>query len=201
VAVQDEAMNLTVFWSAMLGTIPSIMAAGVSIYLTLRVNKSLERLKSDLQRDVFKFSKWHEKRVQAVIAIYQAFETYLDFLRKHLYWDWKDQEEQAGPIDQIHDFPRAIQRQIMFLDDELAEKVLQFQSELQAVWNDVLGNKKIASEETRKRLDYEIPAYLPRLRRAINQSMDPHYSPPKDAKKLSMLRFLESGKVPTPEQK
>ncbi len=53
------------------------MAATASIYLTLRVNKSLERLKSDLQRDVFKFSKWHEKRVEAVIAIYQAFETHL----------------------------------------------------------------------------------------------------------------------------
>jgi hypothetical protein len=146
-------------------------SAGVSIYLTLRVNKSLERLKSDLQQDVFKFSKWHERRVEAVIVIYQAFETYLDFLRKHLYWDWKGKEEQAGPIDQIHDFPRAIQRQIMFLDDELAETVLQFQAELQAVWNDVVGNNKMASEETRKRLDYEIPAYLPRLRRAINQSM------------------------------
>jgi uncharacterized membrane protein YphA (DoxX/SURF4 family) len=47
---------------------------------------------------VFKFSKWHERRVEAVIAIYQAFETYLDFLRNHLYWDWKGKEEQAGPI-------------------------------------------------------------------------------------------------------
>ena len=38
----------------------------------------------------------------------------------------------------------------MFLDDELAETVLQFQAELQAVWNDVVGNNKMASEETRK---------------------------------------------------
>src|SRR5262249_3077430 len=150
-------------------------------------NKSLERLKSDLQRDVFKFSKWHEKRVEAVIAIYQAFETYLDFLRRQFY-----REGMKGPIDQIHDFPRAIQRQIMFLDDELAEQVLQFQNELHGFWNDVIVNHKIGSEETRKRLDYEIPAYLPRLRRAINQSMDPHYTPP--GKKLSILRFLESGK-------
>jgi hypothetical protein len=183
-------MNLTAFWSAMLGTIPSIMAAAVSIYLTLSVNKALERLKSDLQQDVFKFSKWHEKRVEAVIAIYQAFETYLDFLRQHLYWEGK-----KGPIDQIHDFPRAIQRQIMFLDDELAEQVLLFQSELQGFWNDVVGNRKVASEEVRNRLDYEIPTYLPRLRRAINRSMDPHYAPPKDPKKLSILRFLESGKA------
>jgi hypothetical protein len=180
-------MNLTAFWSAMLGTIPSIITAAVSIYLTLRFNKSLERLKSDLQRDVFKFSKWHEKRVEAVIEIYQAFETYLDFLRKQLYW-----EGTKGPIDQIHDFPRAIQRQIMFLDDELAEQVLLFQAELQGFWNEVIANHKVATEEVRNRLDHEIPAYLPRLRRAINQSMDPHYMPPKD-KKLSILRFLESG--------
>src|SRR5262245_4064544 len=104
-------MNQTAFWSAMLGTIPSIIVAGISIYLTWGFNKSLERLKSDLERDVFKFSKWHEKRVEAVIAIYEAFETHLDFLRKHLYWDWKGKS--PGPIDQIHDFPRAIQKQIM----------------------------------------------------------------------------------------
>jgi hypothetical protein len=171
------------------------MAATASIYLTLRVNKSLERLKSDLQRDVFKFSKWHEKRVEAVIAIYQAFETHLDFLRLHLYW-----EGRKGPVDQIHDLPRAIQRQIMFLDDELAEQVLRFQSELHGFWNDVVGNGKIASEETRNRLDYEIPAYLPRLRRAINQSMDPHYTPPKEGKKLSILRFLELGRATMREE-
>src|SRR5258708_3088532 len=171
------------------------MAATASIYLTLRVNKSLERIKSDLQRDVFKFSKWHEKRVEAVIAIYQAFETYLDFLRLHLYW-----EGARGPIDQIHDFPREIRKQIIFLDDELAEQVLLFQSELHAFWNDVVGGSKIASEETRKRLDYEIPAYLPRLRRAINKSMDPHYTPPKDSKKFSILNFMESGKKSTPAQ-
>jgi hypothetical protein len=188
-------MNLTAFWSALLGTIPSIMAAAVSVYLTLRVNKSLERLKSDLQRDVFKFSKWHEKRVDAVIAIYQAFETYLGFLRAQLYW-----EGEKGPIDQIHDFPRAIQRQVMFLDDELAEQVLLFQAELQGFWNDVVANHKVASKEVRNRLDYEIPAYLPRLRRAINQSMDPHYTAPKNNKKLSILRFLESGKAIMPDE-
>jgi hypothetical protein len=189
-------MNSTAFWSAMLGAaIPSIMTAVISVYLTWGLNKSLERIKSDLQRDVFKFSKWHEKRVEAVIVIYQAFETYLDFLRLHLYW-----EGARGPIDQIHDFPREIRKQIIFLDDELAEQVLLFQSELHAFWNDVVGGSKIASEETRKRLDYEIPAYLPRLRRAINKSMDPHYTPPKDSKKFSILNFMESGKKSTPAQ-
>jgi hypothetical protein len=60
-------MNSTAFWSAMLGAaIPSIMTAVVSVYLTWGLNKSLERIKSDLQRDVFRFSKWHEKRVEAV---------------------------------------------------------------------------------------------------------------------------------------
>ncbi len=67
-------------------------------------------------------------------------------------------------------------------------------------WNDVVGNGKIASEETRNRLDYEIPAYLPRLRRAINQSMDPHYTPPKEGKKLSILRFLELGRATMREE-
>jgi hypothetical protein len=34
-------------------------------YLTRRSNKALEKVKTDLQRDVIQFTKWHEKHVFA----------------------------------------------------------------------------------------------------------------------------------------
>jgi hypothetical protein len=79
-------MDKVVFWSAIAGAIPGILASAVSIYLTFAVNRFLENFKSNLERDIVKFSKWHEKRVEASVAIYIAFQKYLDFLRRALYW-------------------------------------------------------------------------------------------------------------------
>lgn len=136
-------MNWPVFLSGLIGS--SLPALLIGIYFT----RSLERLKGDLQRDVFKSSKWHERRIEAVVAVYEAFEVHLDFLRLQLYW-----KGAKGPVDQIHDFPKAIRANIMFLDDELAEEILRHQGRLLSFWNDTVAHGQIASEDTRHKLDY-----------------------------------------------
>jgi hypothetical protein len=176
-------MDWSAFLSGLLGS--SLPGLIVGVYFS----RSLERMKGDLQRDVFKSSKWHERRIEAVIAIYQAFEVHLDFLRKKLYW-----KDMGGPVDQLHDFPRTVARNVMFLDDDLAEVVLNYQAQLFGFWNDTVSNDDIASEETRQKLDYELPAILPKLRRAINKSMDPHFGNPNP--KHFTLKFWEDG-MPT----
>jgi hypothetical protein len=130
-------MNWPVFLSGLIGS--SLPGLFIGIYFT----RSLERLKGDLQRDVFKSSKWHQRRIEAVIAVYEAFEVHLDFLREQLYW-----KGDQGPIDQIHDFPKAIRASIMFLDDEPAEEILRYQGQLFSFWNDTVVHNEIGSEDT-----------------------------------------------------
>ena len=177
-------MSWPVFLSALIGS--SLPGLFIGVYF----NRSLERMKGDLQRDVFKSSKWHERRIDAVIAIYEAFEAHLEFLRQHLYW-----KDVNGPIDQLHDFPKAITKNIMFLDDDLAEEILKYQGQLFSFWNDTVANDEVASDNTREKLDYELPAILPKLRRAINKSMDPQFGNPNP--KHFILKFWEQGQ-PTP---
>ena len=97
-------------------------------------------------------------------------------------------------ITPIHDFPCAIDEHIVYLDDILAEKVLRYRGELLMFWNDTVGGDKIGSHQIRQKLDYEIPAYLPRLRRDINQSLDPNYAAADDASDTPILRHMETGK-------
>jgi hypothetical protein len=120
-----------------------------------------------------KFTKLHEKRLEAASAIYGAFDVYLQFLRDALYW-----ESRGNDVTPMHTFHETIQKEIVFLDDGLAEKVSQYRAELLGFWNETITEKGIASEETRRKLDHEIPQYLPRLRRDINASLDPNYKSP-----------------------
>jgi hypothetical protein len=82
-------------------------------------------------------------------------------------------------MDPMHDFFRTIQRQIVYLDDPMAEKVHRYQGELLQFWNWAIQITSVESDEARikvrQRLDYEIPAYLPRLRQDINDFLDPNY--------------------------
>ena len=161
-------MNSTVFVAALFGAIPGILASIVSIYLSLGMNKSVERLKSDLERDSVKFSKWQDKRVEASVAIYIAFRKYLDFMRLALYW-----KREGLDVTPMHDFRDSVEDNIVYLEDGLAEKVLRYQAELLRFWNGAVP--QVGTESVRRKLDHEIPTYLMRLRGDINESMDPHY--------------------------
>ena len=100
-------------------------------------------------------------------------------------------QDANGPIDQIHDFPKAVTKNIMFLDDDLAEEILKYQGQLFSFWNDTVANDDVASDDAREKLDYELPAILPKLRRAINKSMDPQFGNPNP--KHFILKFWEQG--------
>jgi hypothetical protein len=180
------------FWSGLLGTtIPGLIVTLLVLRITGGFNRSLERLKGEIQRDSVRFSKWHEKRVDACVAIYVAFSDFLNFLRTELYVD----DARPVSLDPLHNFSRALQKQMIFLDDGLAEKVLQYQGELLAFRNEVVSRRQAGSEFAQTKLDYEIPAYLPRLRRDINLALDPTYDP-NGSETKSLLRFLESGQRP-----
>jgi hypothetical protein len=68
---------MAVLWSALIGALvgaaPGFISSLVILHLTRKSNQSLERIKTDLQQDVIQFTKWHEKRIEAFIAIYNAF--------------------------------------------------------------------------------------------------------------------------------
>lgn len=180
------------FWSGLLGTtIPGLIVTLLVLRATSGFNRSLERFKGEIQRDSVRFSKWHEKRVDACVAIYVAFSDFLDFLRTELYVD------DAPPVslDPLHNFSRELQKQMIFLDDGLAEKVLQYQGELLAFRNEVVSRRQAGTEFTQTKLNYEIPAYLPRLRRDINLALDPTYDS-NGSETKALVRFLESGQRP-----
>ncbi|WP_342709774.1 hypothetical protein AAFG13_35815 [Bradyrhizobium sp. B124] len=180
------------FWSGLLGTtIPGLIVTLLVMRITSGFNRSLERFKVELQRDSVRFSKWHEKRVEACVAVYVAFSDFLDFLRAELYIDGRP----PMSLDPLHNFSRELQKQMIFLEDGLAEKVLQYQGELLAFRNDVVSRRQAGTDFTQTKLDHEIPAYLPRLRRDINLTLDPTYDP-NGSEAKTLLRFLESGQRP-----
>ena len=125
-------MEWNAFWSAVLGSaVPSSLISLLMLYLTHRNNKAMEHHKQELQQDIIKFSQWHEKRAEALLTIYNAFCDYLDFIRRSLYVQHKD----GRCMDPMHDFHRTIERQIVYLDDVMADKVHQYQGELLGFWN------------------------------------------------------------------
>lgn len=72
----------------------------VMLVLSHRTNKAIEShrnslaeklslLKNDLDKRAAMFSVWHQRRLTALIEIYDAFRLYLDFSRRALYFEQK----------------------------------------------------------------------------------------------------------------
>lgn len=165
-------MDWNAFWSAVLGSaVPGSAISLLMLYLTDRNNKAMERHKNELQQDIIKFTKWHEKRLEALEAIYVAFCEYLSFLRKVFY----PSQREATCLDPLHAFHNTIERQIVYLDDEMAETIKIYQGELLLFWNWAMTSGGDDEYERRRRLDYEIPKYLSKQRADINGFLDPNY--------------------------
>jgi hypothetical protein len=146
-----------------------------------------------------RFTKWHEKRIDSLVALYGAFSDYLDFLRRALYFDHEGRD-----LTRMHEFRRAIDAQMVFLDDRMAEKIDRYQSELLMFWNwamTSLGQQgEVGREEVQRRLDFEIPAYLSLLRRDINAFLDPHYKEEwLDPRLLAANQSRSKTEVPQPK--
>ena len=79
----------------------------------------------------------------------------------------------------MHDFYNSIQEHLVYLNDDLRETVLKYQGELLQFWNWTVTLRSDEDpeiwEQVKKRLDFEIPQYLEKLRRDINAYADPKY--------------------------
>jgi len=181
-------MSWNMFLSAMLGTtIPAFVASSIMLYMTHRTNKALELhrnvlaerlsiIESELRKRAEMFSVWHQKRVNALVEIYEAFVIYLNFLRRALYIP-----DTQTNLDPMWDFRTNVERNLVFLDDDLQSQVQEFSVELLQFFNWAHQQKRtpapLGEDPVQKRLDYEIPTYLKKLRQVINKYADPVASP------------------------
>lgn len=164
-------MDWSAFWSGVLGNaVPGACVAALMLLLTFRVNRSLERHKKELEQNLVKFTKLHDKRLEATVAVYHAFCDYLDFLRKTLYV-----RERRLDLTPMHSFKAVVARQSIYLDSETYAKVLEYQIELLDFWNWAVRGGEAVQEEVRRRLDDEIPAYAHKLRNDVGRVIDPHH--------------------------
>lgn len=175
-------MDWTAFWSGLVGTtLPAAAVSLLMLVLKSRGDRSLERFKNELHRDVVKLTTWHGKRAEALLTIYVAFCDYLDFIRRALYVP----HTEGMNMDPMHDFRRTLDRHMVYLDDTMAAKIGRYQGELLYFWNTSMmslgEHGEAARKEVQRKLDYEVPEYLPRLRRDINQFLDPYYEQRKPA--------------------
>lgn len=146
---------------------PAILVSAVMLFLTHRTNKRLELLRAELQKHGQISILQHKSEIEALEEIYDAFCEYLDFLRRKLYFS-------PSPIsmDPMWDFNKAIQKNLVRIRPSSREAVQRYQFELLEFWNWALGQPRSESlnEETelRRRLDFEIPSYLEKLRGLID---------------------------------
>ncbi len=99
-------------------------------------------LESELEQRASMISVWHQRRVYALIEIFEAFLAHLDFLRRNLYVPGT-----SRCLDPMWDFRVAVDQNIVFLDDGLQVQKQTFQSELLLFWNWALEHHATNDEE------------------------------------------------------
>lgn len=178
-------MDWTSFWIGLAATAPTLVVSLVVLYFTHRSNKAAESyrtalaerlsiLESELQTRAGMFSAWHQKRLDALVEIYQAVRLYLDFLRKALYIPGS-----RVSLDPMWDFRRTLDTNLVYLDSSLQFEVQRISGELLLFWNWARGQSRgegVSDDTVQKRLDFEMPGYLERLRKIINSYADPRAS-------------------------
>jgi len=192
-------MDWNAFWSGLLGTtVPALVVSVLLLVLNHRTNRALEKYRAEMAEELSRTQSflaqrskmltfWHEKRVASLLEIYEAFRQYLDFLRRALFI----KPHKGVDVSPQHDFCNSIQKHLVFFDDALRQKVLSYQNELLEFWNWSvcrLGEENDQSwDEVQRRLDYEVPLYLEKLRRDINEYADPAYTGSPDFQRIAKL--------------
>lgn len=186
-------IDWSAFVSALLGTtIPGLLVSVLLLVLNNRSTKSIESYKVELNsqltelqhilaHDEAKARLWHERRVNALVEIYLGFVEYAAFLRKALYV-----EDSRASMDPYFSYRRTLEKNALFLGDELNEFIHQLAGELLSFWNWAHAQRRDSNPnhaEVQQQLDYDIPQMLERLRVKINEFADPEYR-------------LESGDLP-----
>lgn len=170
-------------WSQMIenaapAALSTFVVSALMLFLNHRASRRLERYKTELElqlandrarleESILRRSAWYEKRSAALVELYGAFYAYLDFLRRHLYFD-----QRADDVTPMHEFRSACDSLSVFLTDDLKARMDQYTGELLQFWNWAVQNRETDQEEIRRRLDYEIPGYLDRLRVDIGRYLD-----------------------------
>lgn len=183
---------MTFDWSAFVAsligtTIPGLLVSALLLFLTNKSSKSVEAYKIELSsqltelqqilaHDEAKARLWHEKRIDALVEIYMAFIDYLDFLRRTHYI--KEEPPRGVSLDPMWDFRKVLDKNRLYLDDELHEFIVGLNSELLQFRNFAVQNRALedGNEEVQRRLDYEIPQVLERLRVRVHEYADPGYT-------------------------
>jgi hypothetical protein len=128
-------MDLAQIATAFVGTVPGFMASILIAVLTLsrsrRNSEAVEVLKAQLQQDVTRRAKWHDKQIAAVEEVYGAFDTYLDFLRRTLYPASRGSQD----LTDMHIIRKTLPAQSLYMSDELTRKCWAYEEELLLFWN------------------------------------------------------------------
>lgn len=180
------SIDWAAFVSALLGTtIPGLSVSVFLLWLNNRSSKSIETHKNQLSsrlaevqhllaKEGTRSKLWHERRVEALIEIYGAFASYVRFMRSALYIPGAH-----GSMDPYFEWRETLDKNLLFLDDDLGNFINTLSGELIIFWNWAMGQRResgTAGDEVQKRLDFEIPGVLERLRVRINRYADPDYS-------------------------
>lgn len=177
-------MDWESFFTGLLGSIlPMLIVSIVMWKLNQKTDQALESNKVELSKKLTilekelgkraeMFSVWHQKRLNALIEIYQAFREYLNFLRRQLYLP-----SNRESMDPYLKYRNTLDENLVYLNDELQLQIQQYSGELLLFWNwahEQEREGKISDEdEVQRRLDYEIPTYLEKLRKVINKYAEP----------------------------
>lgn len=182
-------IDWSAFVSALIGTtIPGLVVSIYLLWLNYRSSKSIENHKKELTKQIAevqhllgkertKYRFWHEQRVTALVEIYGAFVTYLRFIRRQLYVAGAS----GRSMDPYFEFQETLDKNLLFLDDDLNKFIIGLSGELLQFWNWAMEQRRepgITNDEVKRRLDFEIPQVLERLRVRVNLYADPDYTVP-----------------------
>jgi hypothetical protein len=161
-------MNSNIFWTALLGTsLPSILVAAVVLYLTHRTNRRLEIIRAELQTKTKVSALQHEQEIAALVNLHESFRKYLDFVRRKFYV-----KSAPSSVDPMWDFFDSIEKELVYLNPKNRRLIKQYQGELVVFWNWAQSQPQPESvgdeTELQRRLDYEIPGYLEKVREMID---------------------------------
>ena len=168
------------FWSSLLGTtVPGLIVSILMLVLHTRSTRNIESHKAslaqqlaDLQHRYSRSMILHQKRVDALIAIYHAFQSYMDFFRKTLYI-----RVSGACMDPMHEFNNTVDTNLIYLSEEQAEFVNMKREFLLEFWNWSFTQERYNCIDSRdmvqNRLDFEIPKVLDDIRRQFRIYIDP----------------------------
>lgn len=170
-------LNWQTFWSSLIGTtIPGLFVSLLLLWLNRKNTQAIESYKQELAEASGQHALWHQKRIDALIEIHDAFAQYLAFLHRQYYVPGIQRES----MDSYWEYSDLLRKNMVFLDSNLRQFIGKLDYELHQFNSWALREPRgegISGDSVQKRLDKEIPLVLERLRLKISEYADPKYDP------------------------